>query len=119
MCILNLTQHPLTSEQVNADCVDVPVAQEGLLKDLLTFDKKPSKTQVWARAKDIVDIALSQGVSKAMIGGAPYLMPYLHQLLLEAGIEPLYAFSVRESQEQPQPDGSVRKVNVFRFDGFV
>ena len=35
------------------------------------------------------------------------------------GVPAVYAFSVRESVEQPQPDGSVRKVNVFRHVGFV
>jgi len=39
--------------------------------------------------------------------------------LRDQGIEPVYAFSVRESIEQTQPDGSVRKVNVFRHAGFV
>lgn len=34
-------------------------------------------------------------------------------------IEPVYAFSTRESVEQTQADGSVRKVNVFRHTGFV
>ena len=34
-------------------------------------------------------------------------------------IIPLYAFSRRESVEEWQPDGSVRKINIFRHDGFV
>jgi hypothetical protein len=35
------------------------------------------------------------------------------------GIEPVFAFSVRETGEQKKPDGSVRKVAVFRHTGFV
>lgn len=34
-------------------------------------------------------------------------------------IQPVYAFPTRESVEQTQPDGSVRKVNVFRHAGFM
>jgi len=54
-----------------------------------------------------------------MIGGAPFLMSALEDALVIAGITPLYAFSVRESVEAEQADGSVRKVAVFRHLGFV
>ena len=54
-----------------------------------------------------------------MIGGAPWLMGTLETKLREYGIQPMYAFSRRESVEQKQPDGSVRKVNVFRHAGWV
>ena len=37
----------------------------------------------------------------------------------EHGIQPVFAFSVRETEEQKQADGSVRKVAVFRHAGFV
>jgi hypothetical protein len=43
----------------------------------------------------------------------------LHNMLEWRGIWPLYAFSRREVQEEPQPDGSVKKVSVFRHVGFV
>jgi hypothetical protein len=32
---------------------------------------------------------------------------------------PVYEFSVRESVEQPDGNGGIRKVNVFRHVGFV
>ena len=47
------------------------------------------------------------------------LMPALQQALIDAGLRPVYAFSQRVSVEQQQPDGSVRKTNVFRHIGFV
>ena len=46
-------------------------------------------------------------------------MPPLEKALRGLGIRPLYAFSVRESVEETLPDGSVRKVAVFRHKGFV
>ena len=46
-------------------------------------------------------------------------MIILHQILADNGINPVYAFSVRESEEQVQADGSVKKVAVFRHRGFV
>ena len=54
-----------------------------------------------------------------MIGGAPWLMSSIENALRDHRITPIYAFSVRESAEQVQPDGSVRKVNIFRHAGFV
>ena len=54
-----------------------------------------------------------------MIGGAPFLLPILAEELREVGIDPLLAFSRRDTVEQTQPDGSVRKVAVFRHVGFV
>ena len=54
-----------------------------------------------------------------MIGGAPFLMGPLEAALLKDNRVPVYAFSVRESVEAPQADGSVRKANVFRHGGFV
>ena len=54
-----------------------------------------------------------------MIGGAPYLMAPLEKELRGWGLVPVYAFSVRESTEVVQDDGSVRKVNTFRHAGWV
>jgi hypothetical protein len=56
---------------------------------------------------------------KAMIGGLPAMMRPLEEALIRVGVMPVYAVSERESAEQAMPDGSVRKVNVFRHMGFV
>jgi hypothetical protein len=140
MSIINLTQHAATPEQVAAGVFDLPPSLRGRLSALLTFDTIPSAEEIKARAHDIALLAaaLADGHDRAeevggevdendtgafalhaMIGGAPYLMAPLEAALSEVGIEPLYAFSVRETEEQKQPDGSVRKVTVFRHAGFV
>jgi hypothetical protein len=54
-----------------------------------------------------------------MIGGAPYLMPALEQELRRVGIQPVYAFSKRISIDQPQPDGRIKKISNFKFEGLV
>ena len=56
---------------------------------------------------------------KAMIGGLPAMMRQLEDALTRVGVTPVYAVSERDSIEQMQADGSVRKVNVFRHVGFV
>jgi hypothetical protein len=58
-------------------------------------------------------------ITRVMLGGAPYLMGALEKAVRECGFTPVYAFSQRESEEITQPDGSVRKVQVFRHCGFV
>jgi len=35
------------------------------------------------------------------------------------GLDPVFAFSRRETREETLPDGSVRKTSVFRHAGFV
>lgn len=130
MTILNLTQHPATPEQVAAGVVDLPGEARSALAALLTFDALPSVQEVLERAAMIADLAAlfasaedrddGKGFAlEAMIGGAPWLMGPLADELWARGIEPLFAFSIRETEEQTQPDGSARKVAVFRHRGFV
>ena len=56
---------------------------------------------------------------KAMIGGAPYLMAELEKELWHLGIEPVYAFTKRESVESVDENGNVTKTAVFKHAGFV
>lgn len=125
--IVNLTQHLATPEQLAAGVFDLCVeAREELIK-LLTFNDISEVTEdlLRARAMYIVDVleAMSfperERPTSALIGGAPYLMEYLAEKLWDYGLIPVYAFSARESEDVVQPDGSVRKVSVFRHQGFV
>jgi hypothetical protein len=120
--ILNLTQHQATPEQVAQGVVDLPADERAVLIDRLTVDALPTRAEIVARCADIAALAATafEGhPTAAMIGGAPWMMSALEGALINQGIQPVYAFSVRESAEQTQPDGSVRKVNVFRHVGFV
>ena len=56
---------------------------------------------------------------RAMIGGAPYLMAELEKELWRLGIEPVYAFSRRESVESTDAEGNVTKTAIFKHIGFV
>ena len=127
--ILNLTQHPATPEQLAAGVVDLPIKIRQAVIGRLTVDSLPTRQEIEARCADIAMLAVHNGFGgddaddphpvQAMIGGAPWMMACLEGALLDQGIAPVYAFSVRESIEQEQPDGSVRKINVFRHAGFV
>jgi len=87
------------------------------IRSLLTFNSLPTKAEIEARAEALAELA--QGYPVVMIGGAPYLMSALEQVLKSWGSIPVYAFSERESVEHTLPDGSVRKTNIFRHKGFV
>lgn len=126
--IVNLTQHPATPEQVAAGVCDPSPELRARLVKLLTFDEIPESdfdepdNEVRRAARAIAKIAsefFGGQEGAAMIGGAPFLLPILAEELRELGIDPLLAFSRRETSEQMQPDGSVRKVAVFRHVGFV
>jgi len=121
--ILNLTQHTATQDQLDGGVVEPDARDKADIQRLLTFDVQPTSAEIDYRARALINIAANQGegptVDAVMLGGAPFLMAALHERALEAGIKPLYAFSVRESFESVEPDGSVIKRNVFRHLGFV
>lgn len=132
--ILNLTQHAASADQIAAGVVDLAGLVLAALKQALTFDKCPSADDIRQRAEYVAELACIQlacmnGLGgdeddspmpqQALIGGALWLMAPLAAALRARSIEPVFAFSVRETEEQPQPDGSVRKVAVFRHAGFV
>jgi hypothetical protein len=116
MKILNLTQHPGTPEQ---GVLEPSAADKAAIQSTLTFDELPCAAVILQRVEQLLSIAVTYDCDTAMIGGAPYLMSALEAGLMDASINPVYAFSVRESVEETQPDGSVRKVNVFRHKGWV
>lgn len=127
--ILNLTQHASTDAQREAGVVDLPDDERAQLSALITFDEAPDRAEIEARADAVAALAAHNGLGgdegddpyppAAMIGGAPFFMAALEAALLDRHIEPVYAFSRRESVDVPQEDGSVRKQQVFRHVGFV
>ena len=119
MKILNLTQHITTPEQRAQGVIDLPPRLHAEVKKLLTFEELPTIEELKWRARLLAHIAKKSKVKYAMIGGAPYLMSHLEGALMQVGVRPVYAFSLRESREETLPDGSVRKVNVFTHKGFV
>ena len=129
MNIVNLTQHPASAEQVAAGVVDLPSEAREALIALLTFPSIPDAEEILDRAHDIAELACFNGLggddeedpfpSQAMIGGALWLMAPLSEELRLRSISPVFAFSVRDTEEVTQPDGSIRKTAVFRHAGFV
>ena len=127
--IINLTQHPASADQIAVGVVNLAGDELASLKDALTFGALPDAQEIRDRAEHVAELACMNGLGgddgddpflgKAMIGGALWLMAPLAEALRVRSIEPLFAFSVRETEEQKQPDGSVRKVAVFRHSGFV
>lgn len=122
--IINLTQHLATPEQRDAGVVDLPEEIRKEVLETITFDDIPSSKDLEAAAQRVVDLLiLAQGSilpgQEVVIGGAPFFMRPLESAIRRAGARPVYAFSRRESVDEPQKDGSVRKVAVFRHAGFV
>lgn len=123
--ILNLTQHKATQEQLDQGVVEP--GDKNFVQKALTFKRLPSKGEIVYRAAALAEYA--EGVlsdrpdedieEKAMIGGAPYLMGPLEDALRARCITPVYAFTLRECKETPNPDGSVSKTMIFKHEGFI
>ena len=127
--IINLTQHAASPEQITQGVTDLQGEQRNALVHLLTFSELPDVQEILDRASDIAELACYNGLGdpdgdspmphQAMIGGAFWLMAPLAEELKARNIQPVFAFSLRESSEIAMPDGSVRKTLVFRHVGFV
>lgn len=117
--ILNLTQHPSTKEQRDQGVYDLEGENLLKLKRRLTFDMIPTGANLEDAAMMIAHIANEESVPYAMIGGAPFFMSALEQALLAQEIVPIYSFSKRESVEEAQSDGTIKKVNIFKHINFV
>ena len=119
MKILNLTQHQATQDQIENGVVDLDATTKGWLVSMLTFDTLPTTEDIEYRASTIARNTRMLGYDKAMIGGALWLMSSLEKHLKINNIQPMYAFSVRESVETISDDGSVKKQNTFKHIGFI
>ena len=119
MKILNLTQHQATQDQIENGVVELDLTTKEWLTSMLTFDTLPTAEDIDYRASAIARNARMLGYNKAMIGGALWLMSSLEKHLNINNVQPLYAFSVRESVETVNDDGSVTKKNVFKHIGFI
>jgi len=122
--IMNLTQHAPTPEQVTEGVAPASATVQALLMFEATRGDQgrlqvPPMTEVRRRAETLANLAAESGASRAMIGGASFLMGPLEAALIRKGIEPLYSFSARESVEEAQADGSVKKISSHRHIGFM
>jgi len=109
--IINLTQHNASKEQIDENVINLSENDLNEVKKLLTINKGDNNLK--ERANEIVKIAKSYNVDKAMIGGAPFFMNILIEALKQANIEPFFAFSERVSVEV---DGV--KKSVFKHCGW-
>jgi len=113
--ILNLTQHDATEEQLKAGVVEPTKEDKAWVRQLLTFNEIPSKNDIVRRAKELSEVAEEYiECEKAMIGGAPFLMPSLEYYLKKKGVVPVYSFSKIIVEDR---DGV--KISKFKFEGFV
>jgi len=93
--------------------------QKRRIEKLLTFDDLPDEAEILRRVRGLCRIAVVEGATEAMIGGAPYLLLYLDPALRMLGVQPLYAYSKRNVEETTNENGDTVKRSVFRHIGFV
>ena len=117
--ILNITQHLATPDQINSGVVEPNDHHKMRIVKLLTFDTIPTLCQMTNRACAIRSIVVKYPkLDGVMLGGAPFFMGTLEDILSVLPLRILYAFSIRESVEK-NIDGKVIKTNVFKHIGFV
>jgi hypothetical protein len=128
--ILNLTQHVATPDQVAVGVFEPK--NKAAVQALLTFDEMPTQAELRDRAWELKKLTTGELTAPwpwendgsaitwaVMIGGAPYFMAHLEHTFRMCGIQTLYAFAKRESVDEAQADGSIKKTQVFRHAGFI
>ena len=119
MKIINMTQHNPTPEQVDAGVQNASPDDQALIRSYLTFDEIPTKKQIRFRCEKLAEIAAKWEAKAAMIGGASWMILPLCEALYRHMITPYFAFSKRVGVEQNMEDGTVKKMQVFRHEGFI
>jgi hypothetical protein len=119
MKILNLTQHTATPDQLEAGVFEPDADTKAEIVRLLTFESPPTRREMSTRADMLAEIAALFDCDFVMVGGAPFFTSTLESALIKHDLTPVYAFSRRESVDEVQPDGSVRKIAVFKHVDFV
>lgn len=117
--MLNLTQHIATQEQIEAGVIEPTTEVKKTIQALLTFNTLEETQEITERAYKLARIAKEHGAERAMIGGAPFLMPALESMLATGDISAHYAFSQRIVEEVSKEDGTVEKKAIFKHVGFV
>ena len=95
--IINATQHKATEDQRLAGVMDLNEKDHKKVCELLTFDEIPSYPEMTDRAYKIIrilDCAFwdtdNKMATSAMIGGAPFFMPVLENILKLQDWDPIY-----------------------------
>ena len=121
--LINLTQHPLTEEQRNS--VDCTIEPKGM-EVYLNFDSMPTAEIIEDRAYEMFGCLMQMlppdvepTDCTVLLGGAPFFMSACERAATHYGFKYCYAFSKRVSEEVKQPDGTVKKVSVFKHEGWI
>lgn len=126
--ILNLTQHNVTADQIDAGISDLPALYQDFLKKKLTFPVNYDKEMLVRRAEAIANIVndyvedtlfntgVAPQIDGVMIGGMPSFMPVLESVLISKGIKVGYACTERKSVDK-EVDGKIIKTAVFVHAG--
>ena len=119
IAIANFTQHTATPDQIKDGVVEIENLHRSLLKPLLNFEEIPHFSDVMMSAHTLLSMARDFGYEAIMVGGYPALMMALGLAKEGHQIRVFFAHSDRVSEERTMPDGTVRKVAVFKHIGLV
>ena len=127
--IINLTAHPLTPEQIAAGVVEPEASVKAIIKECNNtclenrygyYDVNDQMEMHSSLKRSAVALAtIAKDYKGAVIGGAPFFMPYLENALAVADVTPQYPFSQRVSQDKQLPDGTVEKTFLFKQTGTI
>lgn len=120
---INCTQHTLTPAQIAAaEQFGQVVEFRDLNPDLFgRLAQMQGDEDLHELANEFVEwlITLELPIILHLPIGTPAFMYVLAQQLARAWVKTVFSFSLRRSEDVPQPDGTIRKQQVFDFQKFL
>lgn len=123
--IYNCMQHDLTSDQISDLNLLYDNAEILNLKDTHIWGKiKESADNVYGLQEQVKEFIMSFPVEKDIIAlilpvGSPAFMFLLAWQLQTSQVDILFAHSDKMSEDISQPDGSIKKISVFKFKHWI
>lgn len=110
--IINLTQHPATSEQLAVGVIELPEDEQAAVNSLLEFTGLPTADDLDDRAESLAMLAGMSGLLEdgapfgalIMIDGPAFFMSTLERTLIQHGFRPCHAVAGGFFEVEEKPD---------------
>lgn len=109
--------HRLTQDQIDdfgGDIVVLKDINDELAAQSSQVPPELEEKDIKRLAADVVDAASKEDATHFYIAGEPTLVFHAMKLAKESGMQVIQSTTRRESEDIPQPDGSVKRVAKFK-----
>jgi len=126
---INMTNHEMSDEQVAEAqrMADVVISLKEEYPEMATslLNTPDNLTDIYCLVSDLLEViqAISEQYDEVYlhlpVGSPAFMFALSQRIVILRKVTPLFSHSQRVSVDEPQPDGSVVKRSVFKFEKFI